>query len=857
MFFEITVKGAVQGVGFRPYIHALAVKQNMEGCVYNEAGIVKIFIRAGKEAARLFIEAIKREAPEGAEIASIECREADVDTIADVIYGGGGTHRDTLGEKGFFEGFRILKSPQNRAMPEGELPVILPDIGICDSCLKEMLDPKNRRYRYPLISCTSCGPRYSIIRALPYDRERMTMAAFEMCPECREEYEGRKRPVNSALRHHAQTISCHSCGPQYVFKTAAGVSSPESAFGKAAEALSAGEVVGLKGTGGYQLLADPFSDKAVRRLREIKGREKKPFAVMFSRVEDILEYASVSVGEESALKSPARPIVLLEKKSRPERKAIAPEVKDFSPETASESLYVGAFLPSIGMHRLLCDELGPLIVTSANVSGEPIIISDETFCESFLDGIAGVLTHEREILSPADDSVVYNLKETRSMQYIRRARGYAPLAVTRVTERRDDTAAAADVVYIKQKQIPREKRQASRESSVSGTDDILSFGSDLKAAFCLKRGETAVVSQYFGDLENYETFGNYQRELQRAEALFGFKPVLTVCDKHPLYLSSQAAESYAKRHELPCIKVQHHHAHAASVMAEKGWNRAIGVVFDGTGYGEDGKLWGGEFLFCENAGFRRLGQLKYLTLCGGDAVSADAGLCARCYLEAGGLGGLYEGEEAGVVRAALKKGINTIESSSMGRLFDAVAFILGIRKRNSYEGECAAALENAAAKFIHNTELSVDVIDAYRNGRYSIDGVDIRAKNVNEVLEIPVFTGLDGVLQADQVKLFEELLCRHNAGNNSHVMQTTLAFEFHLAIIDMVKKICVNIRDKTGESRVALSGGCFVNRLLLSGCVATLRSMDFDVAWNMKVPLGDGGISLGQAYIAGLGTVAE
>ncbi len=831
MIFEITVRGAVQGVGFRPYIHALAVKMNIEGCVCNEAGIVKIFIRATEETAQKFTEAIKAEVPPGARITSIDVvervepvepvgsvdRVEPVDPIAitSVILSDGRSLSAALGGKSDFEGFEIIDSPVSRGDDSAELPVILPDIGICDSCLEEMLNPDNRRYSYSLISCTSCGPRYSIMKALPYDRERTTMDSFEMCPDCREEYEGRRRPLNAALRHHAQTISCRFCGPQYVFKTSTEESSPGEALERAIAALSAGEVIGLKGTGGYQLLADPFNEGAVSRLREIKGRERKPFAVMFSRVEDIREYAEVSAEEESTLRSPARPIVLLEKRSHGTL-----TVKDFSPETAYDSRYVGAFLPSIGIHRLLCDALGPLIVTSANVSEEPIIISDQRFCEVFLDKVSGVLTHSREILSPADDSVVYILKKTRSLQFIRRARGYAPLPVA---------------------------------SEPMGDSSVLSFGADLKAAFSLSDGSKTVMSQYFGDMENYETAGNYERELSRAENLFGLRPRLAVCDKHPLYITSHKAESYAKIHEIPCLKVQHHHAHAASVMAEMGWKSAIGVVFDGTGYGEDGQLWGGEFLLCEGAGFSRLGHLKYLTLCGGDSVSVDAGLAARCYLEAAGLkGDNYSGREAELVRAALKNKINTIESSSMGRLFDAVAFILGIRQKNTYEGECAAALENAAAEFIHYSELKFDVIEAYKSGRYAIDGVNISDKNLYKMPEMPVFTGSDGIILADQVTLAEELLCRHNAGNNSHVIQHALAFEFHLAIIDMVKKICINIREKTGEEKIALSGGCFVNRLLLSGCISVLEAEGFDVAWNRSVPLGDGGLSLGQAYLGEL-----
>ncbi|MBO5550783.1 MAG: carbamoyltransferase HypF, partial [Lachnospiraceae bacterium] len=509
MFFEITVRGAVQGVGFRPYIHALAVKLNIEGCVYNEAGIVKIFICAGEEAAQKFIEAIGIKPPEGAVITSIT---SDILSEKPPVF-------SALEEKTAPESFKILESPKNSGLTGEELPVILPDIGICSSCLKEMLDPSNRRYAYPLISCTACGPRYSIIKALPYDRERTSMSAFELCPECTEEYGGRKRPLNAALRHHAQTIGCHSCGPQYIFRTTADKSSSGDAIRLAIAALSAGEVVGLKGTGGYQLLADPFNHEAVKYLRGIKGREKKPFAVMFSKLEDIREYACVSVEEERALRSPARPIVLLDKK--------AGAAKEFAYETAADSRYIGAFLPSIGIHRLLCDALGPLIVTSANISNEPIIISDEKFKKIFLDKIAGVLEHDREILSPADDSVVYNLQETRSMQYIRRARGYAPMAVLQGRSG-IGKGISEGVLY---------GEDGRHGVNITSKPDILSFGADLKAAFCMSRNGNAVLSQYFGDMENYETRENYLRELKRAETLFGFKPGIAVCDKHPLYVS--------------------------------------------------------------------------------------------------------------------------------------------------------------------------------------------------------------------------------------------------------------------------------------------------------------------------------
>lgn len=828
MIFEITVRGAVQGVGFRPYIHSLAKKLNIKGCVYNEAGIVKIIMRGEETDVREFTDTVRDGA--GA-LAGADVNSITYGILSDAQFTG-----RCLPEN-IFEDFSIVESsPGIDDMCSG-FPVILPDMGICGSCLEEMLEPSNRRYKYPLISCTSCGPRYSIIKALPYDRERTTMSDFTLCPDCGREYAGVTRKSGSSLRHHAQTISCYLCGPQYIFKTKAAEN--ESFYGRdesspidmAIAELLRGNIVGLKGTAGYQLLVSPYDTDAVGRLRELKGREKKPFAVMFSKAEDIREYCEVCEEEEKILKSAARPIVLLEKKRNKDK----PE-REFATNAAGESRYIGAFLPSVGIHALLCDALGALIVTSANVSDEPIIIDDERFDEVFLNKIAGVLYHQRRILSPADDSVVFYLKDKKSMQFIRRARGYAPLGV----KMGDVTAATGE---------PGEKS----EVNITQENQALSYGADLKGCFCFSRGKNTVLSQYFGDLEDYAVKENYLKEIERAGQLFKFKPELILCDKHPLYVSSQSAENYAKIHDIPLIKVQHHHAHAASVMAENGWDRALGVVFDGTGYGEDGRLWGGEFLLCDKAGFKRVGQLKYLTLCGGDRASTDAGLTAQCYMEAAGVpsgGRDNEKREAELVRTALKNKINTIESSSMGRLFDAISCLLGIREKNSYEGECAIALENAAAEFIEKSGSKVDVIERYKNSSYSTGGVDIKNNNDEKLLRFPVFTDDEGVLQADQIKMTERLLCRHNAGNHSQVMKTSLAFEFHLAIIEMVRHICIKIRENNAVNRVVLSGGCFVNKILLNGCIDVLKDEKFEVAWNTKVPSNDGGISLGQAYIA-------
>ena len=790
MTAEITVTGAVQGIGYRPYVAEIATEYGLQGNVRNSGGIVRILVRGEESVIRLFTDHLKNHFPAGAIIISVTCRTCRDDRIKS----------DALAS-----GFIIIESEQGTFSKE--LPVFPPDIGICDDCMKEMLCLDNRRYHYPLISCASCGPRFSILRKLPYDRPVTTMDHFAMCPECQAEY-GRGR------RRHAQTISCHTCGPQMIFdKLQDGKTlrtEKDEAMRMAAEILSAGGIIGMKGIGGYQLLTSAFTAASVLRLRRIKGREKKPFAIMFAEITDILKWCCVNDKEQELLQSAARPIVLLEKRENTNDQAV-------SEETCGESRYIGAFLPATGAHRLLLDQTGPLIVTSANISGEPMITDDEVFRNQYLTEVDGMLYHDREILRPLDDSVTYCLRQddgTVSTHLIRRARGYVPLPV-----------------FLKGVQE-------------TGKHTIMAFGGDLKGTFAFYKGKRVILSQYLGDLANAAVQQNFEYERARMEEIFQAHPDRIVCDMHPGYFSTAMAFKYAATSGMDQpLQVQHHHAHIASVMAEHGLQHCIGVAYDGTGYGTDGSLWGGEFLFCSADAMQRMGHLSNVSLCGGDKVSTNAALAAACYLAADHeMMQAYEPDDGRrqMICAALANHINTIDSSSMGRLFDAAACIMGIRIKNSYEGECAIALENAAAEYLDmHTEALANLME------------DPTA------LHMQVTEDINGSLLADQKQFVFELAknmqqAKKLSGEEQKNFRQAEALQFHAAIIRMTVEICEKIRSKTGENTVALSGGVFANRILLRGCIGYLRKAHFMVYWNESVPSNDGGISLGQAFLAGM-----
>ena len=596
---QITVLGVVQGVGFRPFVAECARTLSLRGSVCNSGGVVRIEAYGTKEAMEELVHRLRSCAPPAARVDRVIVEK----------------EREAGAEP---EDFLIVESEAENG---ADLPLIPPDLPICADCLAELGNPENRRFRYPFISCTACGPRYSILEAIPYDREHISMREYAMCPECGREY---RQP--GGRRQHAQTISCRDCGPQLILSgredfssgsagMASGLTS-DAALSEAVRILKEGGILAVKGIGGYQFACRPDREETVCRLRLLKGREKKPFAVMFPSLDGaqgIRAFCRVSRQEEALLVSAARPIVLLERSGQ----------DAFCPSLCAESRYLGAFLPYTGLHQLLTEEAGPLVMTSANATEDPIFTKEEELAElweRFPHALDGAAWNTRRIVSPLDDSL---MRITAGhVQMLRRSRGFVP-----------------SPVYL------HERECGPVFSAKKERKEVLAFGGDLKSAFCLAAGERAYLSQYLGDMENFRVYQNFRRELERMKALFGVRPQKLVCDLHPGYQTTRMAEETAARSGLSLLQVQHHHAHAASVMAEHGLERCIAVVFDGTGYGTDGHIWGGEFLVCEGASFQRCGHLEEIPLTGGDASSKDASLTAACHLAF-----LSEGKDASFSR---------------------------------------------------------------------------------------------------------------------------------------------------------------------------------------------------------------
>ncbi len=607
-----------------------------------------------------------------------------------------------------FDGFRIIHSQR-----DNQIPFITPDIATCKKCEAELKDENNRRHHHPFISCVDCGPRYTIIEKLPYDRENTVMGNFEMCGDCKGEY-----TTPTDRRCHAQTIACNNCGPK-----------TNITVDNAVSILQKGKVLAIKDIGGYHL-AGVCTGECAKDIRNLKGRDKKPFAVMFKNLDEIKEYCIVNDKEKEVLLSPARPIVLLEKK------------KDFEREVCGESDYIGAFLPCNPLQIMILDKISPLIMTSANLSGEPIITDDENIKKFGVD----ILSHDRKILTPLDDSVVQIVND--KMQFIRRSRGYVPLAI---------------------------------DLGVKAKEHILCLGADLKSTFCFVNENWAYMSQYFGDLEDVRCFDAYKSNINRFASLHSFDAKKIVADKHPSYYSA----NFCKVDNT----IQHHLAHAYSVIAEhqlKG--DVLSFVFDGTGYGDDGAVWGGEVF----VNTKRVEHLEYTKMPASDEIAKDARLCLAC----------YDGSNQ-LINKAVENNINVIDSSSMGRLFDAVCSALDIKHRNTYEGECAIALENCARKAQKPCKLPLSF-------------------NPKEIVA--------------NVK-------------NACAPKEEVALGFHLMLSEMI----LEIAKKYNIKQVTLSGGCFVNRILTTTTIDLLSKNGFNVYINEKVPCGDGGVALGQAYLTIIG----
>lgn len=766
---RIKLWGIVQGVGFRPYVAKTAAQLGMKGQVLNIGGLVEITVTNTPLRITEFIDTLIKNKPVPAEIVHIK-RESV-------------SYRE-------FDSFTIIKSGAG----DDEAAMLPSDLAICPDCLQELYDSENPRYRHPFISCMVCGPRYTIIDRIPYDRENTSMVDFPMCSFCESQY-----TALNDRRYHAQTISCHECGPQLIWKEnqhhapdsgidqisgsgdfssasckAAHIRRDAAVLDHAAEILRSGGVIAFKSVGGYNLLADPLNDEAVTRLRKIKNREAKPFAVMFRDTDQIKEFCFVNDTEEKLLNSSARPIILLEH-------------RDLPYDEIRRSRFIGSFLPSFAAQYMLLDRISPLIFTSANLSDMPMI-KDETEMNAMMASnplIDGMIYNTRQIRVRADDSVVRVIDDQPQM--IRRSKGYVPVPL-----------------YI--------------DSAPSGKTMIFAAGSQLKNSFALTKGPFTYISQFFGDMDTVENQQLYESSVLRLSELFRVRPEAVVCDMHPLYYTTVFAEKYAAENGLPLIKVQHHHAHVASVMAENDLKgKVIGVSFDGTGYGTDGHIWGGEFFLCENGDTKRMSHLKYIDMIGGDASVKDARRSALSYIHAFENGYMsadppgadIEGSreiavdisdiieygrerllsmpDAKLIKAALRSGINTVKSSSMGRLFDGVSSLLGIKDHSDYEGQCAIMLEDAAA------------------------------------------------------------FAQKQPGTDC---ASDLALAFHQAVIGMIVDQCLIIRDESGASQVALTGGTFQNKILMEGVLKKLRSRGFSPYYNISVSPNDGGIALGQAYVA-------
>ena len=766
---RIKLWGIVQGVGFRPYVAKTAAQLGMKGQVLNIGGLVEITVTDTPLRITEFIDTLIKNKPVPAEIVHIK-RESV-------------SYRE-------FDSFTIIKSGAG----DDEAAMLPSDLAICPDCLQELYDSENPRYRHPFISCMVCGPRYTIIDRIPYDRENTSMVDFPMCSFCESQY-----TALNDRRYHAQTISCHECGPQLIWKEnqhhapdsgidqisgsgdfssasckAAHIRRDAAVLDHAAEILRSGGVIAFKSVGGYNLLADPLNDEAVTRLRKIKNREAKPFAVMFRDTDQIKEFCFVNDTEEKLLNSSARPIILLEH-------------RDLPYDEIRRSRFIGSFLPSFAAQYMLLDRISPLIFTSANLSDMPMI-KDESEMEAMMAAnplIDGMIYNTRQIRVRADDSVVRVIDDQPQM--IRRSKGYVPVPL-----------------YI--------------DSAPSGKTMIFAAGSQLKNSFALTKGPFTYISQFFGDMDTVENQQLYENNVSRLKELFRVRPEAVVCDMHPLYYTTVFAEKYAAENDLPLIKVQHHHAHVASVMAENDLKgKVIGVSFDGTGYGTDGHIWGGEFFLCENGNAKRIAHLKYVDMIGGDASVKDARRSALSYIHAFengympvdpikndtndirkividisdiieyGSARLLSMPDSRLIKSALRSGINTVKSSSMGRLFDGVSSLLGIKDHSDYEGQCAIMLEDAAA--------------------------------------------------------FAQ---KHPGADHA----SDLALAFHQAVIDMIVDQCLIIRDESGASQVALTGGTFQNKILMEGVLEKLRGSGFSPYYNISVSPNDGGIALGQAYIA-------
>ena len=805
---HIHVTGIVQGVGMRPFVYREAMAHGICGWVLNAGDGVHIEVHACAEALENFVAALSERAPAAARIEHVE--------VAELAAGAW----DTADE----QGFRIVASQDQTA----HTTLVSPDIATCDDCLRELFDPADRRYHYPFINCTNCGPRFTIIRSLPYDRAATSVDRFPMCPECAAEYAD---PLDR--RFHAQPDACFDCGPHITWREAntpdgTRLESPgttpaiggtreasDAIIERCVELLASGGIVAIKGLGGFHLACDAANEQAVAELRRRKRRSNKPLAVMVRDLGCAERLCHVDDAERELLDGSIRPIVLLRRRGVGE--GDFSDALELAPSVAHDLPELGVMLPYTPLQHLLlatakARDMHALVMTSGNLSEEPIETDDDLAWERLVvAGIAdALLGNDRAILSRYDDSVVRVVDD--AVMPVRRARGYAPQPLP----------------------LP---------ALTGAVPSVLACGPQQKATIALTRedadGKAACfVSQHIGDVENGATFDAWNAARTRLEDLFDLVPAALACDLHPSYLSSQWAREQAQEHDLPLVEVQHHHAHIASVMAEAiaagqlaPDARVLGIAFDGTGAGTDGTIWGGEFLVAGLADFERAAHLRAWPLPGGAASVRDARRSAFSLLgeldllehpgAAGLLGGLDE-QTRSVTATMIERGINSPRTSSMGRLFDAVAAILGICGQATYEGEPAIELEAAAWRTL---------------GGKNVSAIDS---------QVDVSAPADGSPILDSQPFFEALLDGIAGGTPAD----RLALDFHIAIARTSARIASEICAREGIDTVALSGGVFMNRLLLQLLTRQLKNAGLAVLVPHTVPVNDGCIAYGQAAVA-------
>jgi hydrogenase maturation protein HypF len=816
---HLRVQGMVQGVGFRPFVYTLATELGLGGWVRNNDSGVDIEVEGSPSELAAFLERLERDRPSHSILSQLET-----------------TWLAPCG----YKHFEIYESSSDAPSKSAW---ILPDLATCSACLEEIFDPRNRRYRYPFTNCTHCGPRYSILTALPYDRPNTTMQQFRMCPDCQQEYEN---PQDR--RFHAQPNACPRCGPHLEFwdnqgKAIAPGSSSSELIVLAADRIQQGEVLALKGLGGFHLIVDARNEEAVQRIRDRKHRPTKPLAVMYPNLEALRGDCIVSPAEEKLLTSAAAPIVLLKQKRSHLALSIAPHQNT-----------LGVMLPYTPLHHLLLAELGfPVVATSGNRSQAPICIDEQAALRDLAAIVDIFLVHDRPIARPVDDSVIRTI-EGRPM-LLRQARGFAPATLAGMNIILSQSRYSSDPPkspYALRQATPRKRGTLSEfppSKGGLGGICILAVGGHFKNTVALSIQDQILVSQHLGDLDQAQTYERFQETIGQFLKLYSAKPVAIACDTHPDYASTHFAQTLSEQLNAPVIPIQHHYAHVLSGIVDNHLDPPVlGIAWDGTGYGLDGTLWGGEFLVIpDRTGFQRMAHLRSFSLPGGDRAAreprrAALGLLYKAFgeatfeLEDCPTSQAFQPQELKLLRTMLQKGVNSPRTSSVGRLFDAIASLTGLCQQSTFEGEAAmqleSALEGICTAETYPYELNQDTPGTWiLNWQPMLVSIlDDLGKNPNS--KSPRIGGFRGRVQSAVEPI-------------QHPLQNPIgeiAAKFHNTLVEMM----VAIAHQVGIPQVVLTGGCFQNRYLLERSIQRLREEGFAPHWHHQIPPNDGGLAVGQ-----------